>query len=237
MPISITITDNAGVGSVGASVAITGTSGAAVQVLTTPADLTWPSGTWKLSGSRTGDGSVSIQELPRHYFAIAKTASDCSLPERFAITDGLNAVATRCRDAIIAILKSLNLTEIGDRVYGQVYLDETEGRFPCIFVYVGDGAEGEETGLNELDYVVYPVTVAVVDVHTPTDHRPLPKYELWRQQIMRAFRVRPNLGIAELAYVRVSPGKIADVRAVEFQKYAGMIRIDCICRELRGVGA
>jgi hypothetical protein len=238
MTLAITVTNNAGTPTVGAVATVSGTSGAAVTVFHSPADLPWPSGSWTSGGTRTGDGTVPLSLSQRHYFAIAKTASDCSLPVRFAVTDALASVATRCRNGVISILQSLDLAEIGTRVIGQIYLDETEGQFPCLYVYVGGGpSESEEPGLNGLDYIVYPIVIAAVDVHSPTDHRALPKFELWRQQITRAFRVRPPLGVPELAYVNVRPNAIADQRAAEYQKYAGLITLNCVCREPRGVGA
>jgi hypothetical protein len=78
--------------------------------------------------------------------------------------------------------------------------------------------------------------VAAIDSQLRTDHRHLPKYELWRQKIARAFRWQHLVGVPEIAYVRVDYGRKADSGAVGFGKYAGLLTINCVCREPRGIG-
>ena len=236
MTLAITVTDNAAVPT-GATVTITGSGGAVVSVYYCPVEYQWQYSQWVLAGTQTGDGAFALAIPPRQYFVFVQTSAATTLPVRFQVTDQLQSVATRCQAGIVNYLLELNLAEIGSSVRGLIWPDEIEIPMPAVLVTSGSGSESEESGLNSLDYVVYPFQLFVLDVHEANDHTVNPKYQLWRQQINRAFRVLPDLGVPELAYVRMSYGKIADYDNPKWNKYIGLLTVNCVCREPRGLGA
>jgi hypothetical protein len=238
MTLAVTATDNATTPT-GATVNITGSGGAVVSVYYCPVQYQWQATTWTLAGTRTGDGSFLLALSPQQYFVFAQTSSSMSLPVRFQVTDGLASVAARCAIGIVNYILELNLAEIGSSVVSQIFPDETEIQFPAIVVCNGNNSESEETGLNSLDYVVYPFTLVVADVHPALDHTVNAKYQHWRQQIARSFRVLPDLGVPELAYVRLNYGAIAnyDSENRTANKMVSLMTINCVCRERRGLGA
>jgi hypothetical protein len=221
----------------GVTATLTGTLGASVSVYYTPADRPWPGDDWILGGTRTGNGDIEILLDKRHYFFVAKVAGDCTLPERFAVNDGLDPLATRCRAATIAILKTLALTQIGDEVNDQIFPDASEFKMPCITVYIEGGAERREDNTNELDAVGYPITVMVFDTHSKTDHSKAALYEGWREKISRAFRDQHLGGVPESLYTRVEPVNIATAPNDEYSHYVGGFNIINFVREPRGQGA
>lgn len=227
----------------GFTATIAGSLGASVSVYYTPADRPWPGDAWILGGTRTGDGDVEVLCDPRHYFAYAATTTAVAQPERFAVTTGEDALATRCRVAVIAILQSLALEEIGDRVYDHQYPDGTEMEYPCIGVHLYNLSEQQEQGLNAADYISYPCRVIIYDTAIKrTDHTQSAKNDLWRQSIYRAFRDQHLPGVSEVRYVRVEPLLIANLDQSEidgrqFDYFAGGFTIRCVAMEPRGIGA
>jgi ribosomal protein L30/L7E len=239
MPVpTITLTDAASPTATGFNAAVSGSGGGAVVWHWQTVDGNVR--TWETTAGGTGDGTTFIPtSIPGLYWAYAQTTSGPSVPLRVQVTTGRSAVATRCRDSIVATLKLLNLLEIGDNVFAQQTPDETEtyGAYPCISVNVGGLSESNESGLDGLDYVVYPARVMVIDRAQPTDHSQLPKYEMWREKIGRAFRTAHLPDVPENAYVRLDFNVIIDPELPAYQHMVTGLVVRCVCREPRGIGA
>ncbi len=244
MTLGLDLTDNATVPT-GVVATVTGTSDD-VTLYYTPADRPWPGDDWIFGGAAGGGGSIAVALPKRHYFFWATNGSDSSLPVRLAVTDGLDELASRCRDATIAILKALNLEGIGDRVYNQMTPDETNSgidassggiKYPCAIVHVTNVSESQEAGTNELDTIGYPVVVQFFDFQKVTEHEKLLKYERWRGQTQRAFRDQHLQGVPETVYTRVAMQNIAPVTQEKYEKYMGGLLITNFVREPRGQGA
>ena len=235
MAIRLEATDKATVPT-GIDYTVSGSPGA-WSIFGTPADRPWPGDPWIPLESSTGNATGTIAVEKKHWFFIATGGAECTLPERVAVTDGLDPVATRCRSGIIAVIKSLNLEQIGDRVLGQIFPDDTEFKYPCVSVHVAGLSETEGPGLNMLDDITYPARIMFYDVHAKTDHRPLPKYERWRQAVARSFRNQHVPGVTPSIQIKVEPLLIADLELPQYQHYAGGLLLRCSVREPRGIGA
>jgi hypothetical protein len=223
----------------GVTAAVSGVAGS-WTVYYTPADRPWPGDAWIVGGTGTGAGSVDIELPKRHYFfAGVPDAGAPTLPERLAVNDGLDALATRSRAATIAALKTLNLENIGDRVYDQMFPLPQQMKFPCIGVHVADMTEEQAPGTNLLDTIGYPVDISFYAVRPPLFVQGLPMYERWRQGVYRLFRDQHLQGVPESVYSRVVPQTVASSALIEqqFDKYVSSMRITNYVREPRGQGA
>lgn len=251
--LTVTATDRAA-DPTGFTAAVSGSDGAAVSILWTPADRPWPLDDWATAGSRTGDGPVGVLVPPRFYFVCAKTATDCSPPARVAVTDGRTAAATQLQAALAATLKLLNLpsaTDFAEKraagdgewtgvgVYEHLLDDPTERRYPCLVVSLDEVNETEETGTSDTDDIVYPFRVMLYDSALAPTNQTVRAWVQWcREKVSRALRQQHVLAVPGSVVCRVRPGPVVRRRTdPPFAGYAGGFTVQCVQREPRGLGA
>lgn len=236
MPLALTATDHAD--GTGLTAALAGTGGLAAAVYAARMDAMYPDG-FVPRGTRTGDGPVALGLPPGLYFLSAVAGAACTPPVAAAATSGLSSVATRCGQAAVALLKLLALPGIDGRVYDQIDVDPTDYLYPCVSVTVAGLAEGQETGTNATDDIVYPLRVVFYEEQAPTDHAPKPLYEAWREAVYRAFRWQRLPGVPESRFTRVQPVNKADLKTPDtgIASFAMAFQLACVCQEPRGWGA
>lgn len=237
MPLSITVRDHGGLPA-GFTAAVAGSGGAAVSILTAPADEPFAGIVWEAVGSRLGDGDVACLMPKGFYFVAAKTAGECAVPTAFAVTDGEDSLPVRCQAAVAARLKLATLPGIGNRIHEQLMPDGTELRYPCAVTHWVRSVATEESGLNGLDYLVWPVQVDFYDVNPPTVHTGRNRFFGWLDAAGKAFRHQRLAGVSESAWCDVRFGALVDPKAAEEAGYyLGSLTVAVTCRETRGVGS
>lgn len=225
------------------NVTVTGSTGGTITLYAQPVDLL-NSGddTWQLVGTRTGDGLsvISIAAIIGNcsFWMYGVDGVTLSAPVLSSCTGSL-AIATRCRLSVIAVLKTLNLPDIGDAIYERVHPTLSNTSNPCIILSPNGYAESEKLVLNNRDDIIYPLVLAIVRHHKFNDDEPLPQVELWRQAIHDAFRHQRLPGVDESIQVQVEPLIIAKpLEQAEMEGYqhwvCGMV-LRCYCRQRRGL--
>lgn len=215
------------------------TNGTEVELYFSPVDNPYPDAEWNYLGTfNAGEGGATFYLDPRLYFILAKANGEFILPRFFQVTDGLEAIATRCRKAVVALLKFLNLPGIGERVYDQLYPDPTEISYPAVIVHEMNQQEAQEAGVNAFDSIGYGHNCQVVDDHQMTDQSRAAQFEFWREKIARALREQHLPGVPEsirstVEYMNKAPMQNDGV----YERYIGSLVIRNYVRDIRGLGA
>lgn len=232
---TLTITDSAD--GTGATAALAGTGGAAAAVYVQRVDGELGSGAWALADSRTGDGAVPLALAKGYYWGHAIVAGVPTNLVYFAVTDGRDAVLSRCVAAVKARLQLLDLPctklvidTINDRRPGR------EG-YPCVILTTEGASQTSEAALNGRDDLGQPVRCLVKDQCGQYEERKLETYRGWRQAIFRAFHNQRLPGVPESVRNRVElPGGVtppmADRPLMVFE-----LLVRCVTLEPRGLGA
>ena len=231
------VADNAGVPT-GFTATVTGSGGAVVTFYTCHADTPFAGNQFQSVGSITGDGSLAVMCPPGFYFVTAITSTAAAVPVVGIVTDQLEAVGVRVQEFIVSRLKLIGLAGIGANILTHFLPDSTEMKFPCAVVHWDGTTESEDTGLNALDYIAYPIKVDIYDTgFKGTQHDLRNQFVIYRQQIGRAFRHQPNGSVPELAWCDVQFGAVVNAAEATQGIYLGSLVIRAMCREPRGLGA
>lgn len=236
---TLTVTDLAAVPT-GATAAVSGSAGGANTVYVQRVDGTAiGGGNWALGGTRTGDGAVSLSLAKGYYFAYCQTGTTAaSPPVYFAVTDGLDAVATRCRRAIKATVQLVDLPCTANVYERWDERDRFGPRYPCVVLSTEGLQETELPYTQGLDDVGRPTQVLICDGGTgPFDTRRQDTYESWRQALMRPFRRLRLAGVPEVKWCEVEPGRILAESALKGLVVVSSFVIRTRTREPRGLGA
>jgi hypothetical protein len=237
MPLTLTIAD-LGAFPTGFTATVADSAGAPVSLWAAPADQPFAGIAWAEVGARTGDGPVSVSVPNGFLFVLAKTATDCTLPVALAVTDGLDSLPLRIQAAVAARLRLANLPRIGNKVHEQLMPDATELRYPCAVTHWVGSVASEDTGLNALDYLSWPVQVDFYDQNPPTAHATRGLFLGWLDAAGKAFRHQRLPGVDESAWCDVRFGPLVNpAAAVEAGYYQGSLVVAAVCREARGLGA
>ena len=131
-----------------ATATISSSSGGANIVYTQNVDGTLGSGTWTNSGSRTGDGTVTLTLSKGYYWSYCTTGgTTLSNLVYFQVTSGLDAVIDRCYDAVKATLQLLNLP-CTTRVYDSQYALTPLVQYPCIVMTTEGARQTDEAAMK-----------------------------------------------------------------------------------------
>lgn len=231
---TLTVVDNAD--GTGATATIAGSSGGANVVYVGRVVGTVGNMAVLTSAARTGDGAVTLALAKGLYFAWLVTDGALQAVYYFGATDGLNAVATRCRRAVCDTIRLLNIPPAA-RVYEQAYPDEVNVKYPCILVTVEGVGETADQGLSTRDDIGRPVRVGIADRWDRREHTKLPDWEYWRQCIDRCFREQQLAGVPESKICHIEPYVIIDPNMSQYEHMVSGLVVRAVCREPRGVGA
>ncbi len=201
--------------------------------------------TWQLAAIVSGNGDATLDLDVGHYFAYAVTSYggtiSTSAVSYFAVTDGLEAIHTRCLAAAQARIRALTLEGLnGDNVtVRKVPIDRHlvgEG-LPAVVISPRRSTMPPTAGTNGLDDVSYDVLIAIFDRDNQeaTLELNLDRQLLWREQIARAFRNQRLSGVPEVidAAVESADGLLEDGWKQELMVSALLVRFTS--RETRGI--
>ncbi len=245
---SFTLTDNAGSPSVGCVATIAGSSGGANVLYAARVDDSTGLGSFAVGGTLTGDGDVSLTLAKGYWFVSLTTDGIPQEIARVGVTDGLDAVATRCRNAIrdtLLLLTSTYGLGPGKVVAGQwddTGPDVDRTNLPSLPVTVLTVARLQDTVeyyTNGLDGHGHPTALFLLGQSDPKDPANLANYEAWRQGVGRAFHNQRLAGVIESRYNVVEPLRIAESGA-DLTRLEGMVSslvVRAFTREIRGLGA
>ena len=149
----------------------------------------------------------------------------------------LDSIWHRARLGVATAIASLDLPGL-DRVYVLNVVDEAAIEAPCVIVSLEEGVEEEDADGTtfEMDGVIYPVNVFVVDRGGITEHSRSPQWLGWRRKIARHLRDLVGLtGVPECWDVRVKPMKCLTgaLKDQAFQWQAGGLVARCYTAEPR----
>ena len=241
MPITLTIAD-AGTGT-GGTATISGSTAGTTNLLRYAA-VTGSLGSVSFTdgSSRLGDGTIpfTTPAVGHYWFVVQNTNGATISISDFVyqrLTDTTDSVRLQCRDAIVARLKLLALTSIGNRVIGRPYYDEQNLSFPVALVTFQETPDSYEQGTNERDDVGYPIQIFLLDTSGLGPDAPEDKYTLWRQQAERCFRNQALAAVSGIYTCRVEPAILFDKELGKYQRVVSAFTVRCISREARGFGA
>ena len=199
--------------------------------------------TWTSTGSRTSSGTIPIALSAKGYFwwyVLSELAGESVVSNLVyqPLTDGDEAVLTRCIDAIAARLTLLNVTGIGTKIYSRTLPDDPVISYPCTLVCREPTPHQYRGGSNTRDDIGYPIQVLNMTSDSLRQNSPVERYDLWRQQQERAFREQRLPGVDECQWCEIEPLKILDDQApAMFSKVVSGFTIRAVTREVRGFGA
>jgi hypothetical protein len=245
---ALTMTDH-GDGS-GATATINGSEAGATNVVLVQSFAgELASGVWKAAGTVSGNGNVSLDLAPGHYFAYAASSLDgvvaASGVAYFVVTDGQESLHTRCLAAAQARIVSLALSGLAASsvVIRKLPVDRHLGAsggiaLPAVILSPRRAAMPPAAGTNGFDDVHYDVLVTIFDRDNqePTLALNLGRHLLWREQIARAFRNQRLGGVPQIIHAEVEPaeGLLEDAWKHELMVSAMLLRFTS--REPRGLG-
>lgn len=221
-----------------ATATVTNTAGEVVNVYTSP--FTGYPGSlpaWTLSGTRAGDGTLTLNLSPGYYWAYAMADQmELSNLVYFQVSSSAEAWATLVRRAIRARILTLGLP-IAD-VYEQWTPDESNVTFPCVMLTVENVMETREQVMSLRTDIGRPTRVMICDRQDKYDHARLPDYEMWRQKIERSFSEQ-QLFVAGVQTVvcKIEYDAIVQPELPKYQFMVSEFVIRTITREPRGFGS
>lgn len=204
-------------------------------------------GVWTLSGSRLGNGSVSLNLDPGHFFGYVVSSSggvdSISSVEYFATTSGSDSIHFLLLQAIQARIIAVNLADVGSNVLIRKIPTERghdSETYPYPAVIVSPlGTEQLPGGTNVRDDIGYPVLVSILAKNNQDlSETNLNKFLLWRELIAKAFRGDQQLvtgGDWNAHRTKVEPGPVISPSAVWNNLFQCSLTIRCEARQTRGL--
>jgi len=239
---SLVIVDNADGGGGEASVA--SGDGSAVNTLYRLAvDGEFGAGTWVSTGSRTGNGLITISLSGTGHFwwyveSVLSGESTISNLVYQKISSSEDAVLTQCIDAIAARLILLDIDDIGSKVYSRPLVNDPNIQWPCALVIREPTPHQYRGGTNTRDDIGYPIQVLFKVRDGLKPNSPIGRYDLWRQSAERAFRFQRLPGVDECMTCEIEPLKILDPAASSlYDDVVSGFTVRAVTREVRGFGA
>lgn len=247
MTLALSLVDNQD--GTGAVATISGSAGGANTVFTQRVDLVQNAGVWTSSGTRTGDGTVSLALSPAYYWAYVQNVNGgvttFSPLVYFLASRASQAELTRYLNALQGTIQTLTLnglaTPPGNIPAARVYRFDTLCEeimllmvFPCVVIST-IGAEQYLGGTNARDDIGFPGLVSIIDRRSPHDATGKDSYYLWRQQISRAIRHQRLAGLSEFFTTEVEPRDINAWKPPENEVYYSAQLFRGKTRDPRGV--
>lgn len=241
MPLTLTVADNQD--GTGAVATISGGDlGETYTVYTQAMRVTAGTATtFTSSGTRSGNGTVSLTLDPGSYWCYASGEVSGTVAVSgmvyTPVSDNAKSVHERCMDAIEARIQALTMADsINDRIYKRLLPTETVVQAPCIFLTLeGEQEQDGEPQLNARDTVILPVRVQIADRNHQDYDSPRGKYLRWREQLLRALRSQ-RLNVAEcINCVVLNHDLIVDPKLPQYQWFVSGFTLGCVVRQSRGL--
>lgn len=203
---------------------------------------------WVSQGSRIGNGSLTLSMTPGYYwfYVVSTKASDIAVSNLVYqnLTDGEDPVMEQLLLAVQARIQGLLLEKMPNnhvlilKVPTENPADVPEGDNPYPMTMIMPfGQEEEGTGTNIRDDIRYPILVMLIDADMKDQQLNRKRYLRWRQQVYRAFRNQPLVGVDATFSVKVQPQAILDPAAWYSSpgRFISSLTIMCTNREVRGI--
>jgi hypothetical protein len=231
---TLTVTDDED--GTGATATVSGSAGAVNVVFVGKATGELGALAYAEAGSRVGDGTVPLALEKGLWFAYLVSGWAFSGHVYFAVTDGADAVATRCRRSVADTIRLLPIPPAA-HVYEHGIPEFSDVFFPNVILSIDGVEEHFQNVLATLDYVGRPVKVQIND---RCDVRELitklPTYEKWREMIGRCFVNQRLAGVLESHLCQIEPYVIVDPKLPQYEFMVSGLVVRATCRERRGVG-
>lgn len=232
---TFTVVDN-GDGT-GATATIGGTSGAANAVLVASWSGTDSTG-WLSKGSRTGDGTLTLDLDPGYYWAQLLCDGVPRGLAYFRVSDSEYSIHYVAALAAQAAIRSLALADVdSDNVLVQkVPWDRpANDNYPKIIIStIGTETMRKGAGTNVRDDVGYPLMISIIDKDKQTLEDNHSRNLLWRQRIAQGVRNQTLGSIPEIYDCTLEPRAIVDPGWFQQNKWHSSMVLIPLSRERRG---
>lgn len=244
---TLTVADNENSTGVVATVA-SGNASATNTLYRTNVSGELEAATWTSSGSRTGNGTISVSLTVEGYYFwyVSSTLSGETTVSNLVyepITDGTDAVLTRCIAAVVSRLQLLTLSGISSsNIVSIADITNTAGvvNSPCVLVAREPVPHQYKGGVNDRDDIGYPIQVLFCESDCLGSQSDVARWDKWREQAERSFRNQRLPGVTESQLASdIEPLKILDpaFRPPIYDKVVSGFTIRVNTREVRGLGA
>lgn len=237
MAVSLTVVDNED-GS-GATATIAGSEGGSTNTVSVQAA---DGETWTEAGSRSGNGTVSLDLSPGYWWAKCDSedggSTTVSNVVRFGVTTSGQSVHERILDAVKAEIQGMVVASLltGLRV-GQVYRkmvpDDKAVIFPAVFI-TPEAAETFEVVTNYRDDIGYPAVVYLTNRNAKEYTAGLPPFLLWRHRIIKRFRTQRLSAVSEVIGCTIEPNVVIDPKLPWYDYVVSAFILRFKAREYRG---
>lgn len=195
--------------------------------------------TFTSSGTRTGDGNVTLTLSSGLYWAyVASSSGGLTSNSNFIllrVSTGTDAMFYQCLDEVRDTILTLSLTGIAD---ADVRIQKLPWRAaqvePGIFITPTSESLNSNDGTNERDDIGYPIQVVMIQKSNRDQTLNFQRFLLWRQRIRHAFHNQP-LNLLTVHTAVVEPGAVILPTAFEGQFDVQSLIIRCTSRETRGL--
>lgn len=238
MPITLTFSDaqdgTGGTATVAGSTG--GTSNVVYTMSATQALLSSPS--WVNSGSRTGDGAVTLTLTSGYYWAYVENndAGNITFSPLIycAVTDSADPLIERCAAAIESVLSGLTMAgNPNANIYRRSVPSVDSITLPCIEITYDGEIPREIGGQTGSDDLILPINVRLYDEKITNYETRRSRYVLWQQQIWDALRNKRLSGITEVYNVQVSPMAMAPGDTALTRRFVTGVTAECVARKVR----
>lgn len=238
MAIALTFVD-AQAGTGGTATVAGSTGGTANTVYTmsaTRALLSTPS--WTNSGSRTGDGAVSLSLSSGNYWGYVENNNGGTITFSpliyFAVTDAADSLIERCAAAIESVLSGLTMAGNPNANIYRRSVPSVEGiTLPCIEITYDGEIPREIGGMTGSDDLILPINIRAYDEKVTNYETRRGRYALWQEQIWDALRNKRLTGITEVYNVEVQPMPMATADLALTRRFVTGVTANCIARKVR----
>jgi hypothetical protein len=236
IPATLTATDNATTPpSITATLA--GTGGASVAVYVA---LWQPNGQlfWQLAGSRTGDGSLTVTTVSGWqlvYAVVGGNTITAVVPVTATQQGGYYVVRTAVRNAIEKVIGLLNLPIRGG-IIQQWKPNESMIKLPAILLTHDETKDTRTPVIVGMSDIGYAIAVWIVDRISWQDNNRLPKWDLIRQKITRAFDNQRLPGVPTALICTIEDGPFNQSGYDKYSFMTGIVTIRVKSREPYGIG-
>ena len=233
----------------GATATITGSDADAINTVWTQAfNGSLGTATWTSSGSRIGNGEVSLTLTTGHYLGYVTSASgegtSASTVTYFVVTSSTEAILSQILDAVRSRIQSISLSGI---VNASVVVKKLELRriyrrpdgvaLPCVLITPYRPTFSAADGVTSFDDVKYGVQVTMIsaDNQEPTIEADMDRQILWYEKIAKAFRNQLLSGVSEVFTATVEPSDVVIPPAWRANLLASAMTLRITARETRGL--
>jgi hypothetical protein len=151
----------------------------------------------EISADGSGQGTADVPVTAPGVWGFSAVGGDTGGPFWGAASEAADDAYNRFIDHLMALLLTLQLPEIGERIYDRI-VEDTGGEFPNLQVAVAELVEGTiPAGVSASGYS-FPARLTVADRHQAAELGQRRRYLNWRGRIRDALQNRKMPGVYKL---------------------------------------